>query len=269
MFDPESPTATTSDQSSTEIPPKPATVPHAAAAPSYPFRLLTDEEMLGVFPIARAERPFGRLASFLFVTDSRLVYSAEAKTISSASIHNKEFHIHKIDGIEVGRHSGYDALGLVALLGSALNFLGLLIMGLVVGAASANSSSYFGSSNPFDWFGALLIPFAITSLVLGVVVAFVFRKPQASIRVIGPDKSQTLSEEQDLPKLFVMLLLFLVFGFFVGLVVLVWLGVRELGVFRATDAQKFAPVANVDAVAHHAGALILDVQARGKLAEKI
>lgn len=280
MFDPANPNTTEHSTDQPAAPPKPSSVPFPIseapasassqpAATSYPFRLLADEVMLGIFPVARADRPLGKLASFLFVTDSRLVYSAEAKTLTSSSIHNKEFHIQKIDGIEVARHSGYDALGIVALIGSILNFLVLLILGIVTAGASSGSNGFSSSFNPLGWLGAFLIPLAVASLVIGVVVALVFRRPQASISVIGPDKSQTLSEERDLPQLLVMLLLFLIFGVFIGVVLLAWLVVREAGVFRAVDAQKFAPVQNVDRVAYQAGALILDVQARGKLAEKV
>ncbi|MFK4759362.1 hypothetical protein ACI3KS_00360 [Microbacterium sp. ZW T5_45] len=198
------------------------------------------------------------------------MYSAEAKTITSTSVHNMEFHVQKIEGIEVSRHTGYDALGLVAVVGSGLNFLFLLIAGLLVnGATSSFMSSFGSSSNPFGWLSILFLPFAFTSLFVGIVVAFAFRRPEASIRILGPGEPRTLAAERDLPRLLVMLLLFLVFGFFIGLVVLLWLGVRELGIFRATDAQRFAPVANVDRVAFDAGALILDIQARGTLADRI
>ncbi|MFT4136659.1 hypothetical protein [Microbacterium sp.] len=235
---------------------------------SYPFRLLPDEAVLGVFPLARAQRPLGRLVSYLFVTDSRLVYSAEARSVSSSSIHSREFHIHKIEGIEVGRHIGYDALGLVALIGSGLNFLILLILGLVSAGAATSSASSYG----YDPFGALagvtslFVPIGIASLIIGLVVALVLRRPTTHIRILGPDKSHPIAGEADLPALLVLLLLFIVFGLFIGIAILGWVVIRELGVFRAQDAQRFAPPENVDRVAFELGTLILDVQSRGKLA---
>ena len=240
--------------------------PTAVPAPAYPFRLLPDEVVLGTYPIARADRPFGKLASYLFVTDARLVYSAEAKTLTSSSTSSKEFHIQKVDGLEVERHTGFDSLGVVAIIGSALNFLLLLTLGLILANAAASSSSSYGYGNPLVGFQALLIPFGIASLVMGLVVALIFRKPRTAIRVLGPDKARTLSEEVDLPRILVLILLFLVFGLFVGVAIVLWGVVRELGIFRATDAEGFAPPANVDRISFETGALILDVKARGTLA---
>ncbi|MFE6735702.1 hypothetical protein [Microbacterium sp. NPDC057650] len=262
MFTPETP--------NTAEPADAATVRDAAPVPEtgsmqYPFRLLPNETVVGTFPLAGVQRPMGRLASYLFVTDSRLVYAAEAKTLSSSSTHAKEFRIDKIEGIEVGRHTGYDALGLVAVVGSALNFLLLLILGLTIGAGTA-SAAYYGSTNPLQFLQFAMIPFGIASLVIGVVVAIVFRKPRTEIRVLGPDKSHTLAQQLDLPALLVLLLLIVVFGLFLGLALLAWVAIRELGVFRATDAEGFAPPQNVDRVSYEAGTLILDVQARGAMA---
>lgn len=265
MFTPDPPhsTAPHGDTSAPARPESPADSPSG----QYPFRLLPDEVVVGTFPLARAERPLGKLASFLFVTDSRLVYSAEAKTISSSSTHSKEFRIDKVDGIEVGRHTGFDSLGVVALVGSSLNFLTLFILGVVLANSSSGYSSYGWSMGSFfSGFQFLLIPLAIASLVLGVMVAFLFRKPRTVIKVLGPDKTHTLAQELDLPRLLVLLMLFLVFGIFIGIAIVLWWIVRELGIFNATDAEGFAPPANVDHISYEAGMLILDVQARGTLA---
>ena len=56
---------------------------------------------------------------------------------------------------------------------------------------------------------------------------------------------------------------------FVGLVVVFWNIVRELGLFKAEDAQFVADPNNVDRISREVGALIIDVQARGKLAGKV
>lgn len=264
MFTPESPVGATTEA----VNPSEArqSAPTSDSALTYPFRLLPDEVVLGAYPIARADRPLGKLASYLFVTDARLVYSAEAKTITSSSTASKEFHIQKVDGLEVERHTGFDSLGAVAIVGSALNFLLLLILGLVLANAAASSTSSYGYGTPFLGFQVLLIPFGIASLVMGIVVALIFRKPRTAIRVLGPDKARTLSEEVDLPRILVLILLFLVFGLFIGVAIVLWGIVRELGIFRAADAEGFAPPSNVDRISYEAGALILDVKARGTLA---
>lgn len=240
----------------------------ASAEPQYPFRLLADEVVLGTFPIARKQRPLGKLVSFLFVTDSRVIYAAEAKSVASSSTHTKEFQVPTIQGIEVGRHVGLDALGLVAAIGTALNFLGLVIGAIVVATSGGGSGgAALGSAAPdFSQLGAVLGVLAVGSLIVGAVVVFVLLRPKTDLKVIGPQAPQTLSGETDVPRLLAVLLLFLVFGLFIGTALILWVIIRELGVFRADDAQYYATPANVDRIAHEAGALILDVQARGKLA---
>ena len=254
MFESESTTAAQSD----------STVPSATVAPSaskadYPFRLLPDETMLGTYPITRKLRPLGSLVSYLFVTDSRVIYSAEGKAFSSSSIHTKEYQVGPIQGIEVGRHRGLNALGVAAAIGVIFNFIGMLILAGIAGAVGG-SIGYLGG---FGWLFGIL---AVLSLIVGVVVILILRRATASLKIVGPGESQTLANETDLPKLFVTILLFLIFGVFIGLTLILWAIIRELGVFKAEDAQFYADPENIDRIAHEVGALILDVQARGKLA---
>jgi hypothetical protein len=229
----------------------------------YPFRLLGDEKVLGTFPIARRRRPLGKLASYLFVTDSRVIYSAEAKTITSSSTHLKEYQVQTVTGVEVARHRGLNALGAAAALGAVLNFIGLIIATGLIAAWTSSSYSY---SNPFAGLSVLFGILAAASLIVGTVVVAVLGRPTASITIVGPGQQHNIAQEQDLPKLFVVILLFLIFGPLISLAVLVWVILRELGIFGAGDAQLFANTKNVDQISYEVGALILDVQARGKLA---
>lgn len=233
----------------------------------YPFRLLVDETVLGTYPITSQKRPLGKLASFLFVTDSRVIYSAEAKTFSSSSIHTKEYQVPNIHGIEVGRHRGLDALGVAAAVGVVFNFLGMLILAALVGSAGSNMDYYTGGSS-FGGGGLVFGFLAFASLIVGAVVVFILRRSTATLKIVGPNPPQTLTAEGDLPKLLLTILLFLIFGLFLGLTVIIWTIFRELGVFKADDAQLYADPANMDRIAFEAGALILDVQTRGKLAGK-
>lgn len=233
----------------------------------YPFRLLADETVLGSYPITRKRRPLGKLASFLFVTDSRVIYSAEGKSFASSSIHTKEYQVPHIHGIEVGRHKGLDALGVAAAVGVVFNFLGMLILAALVGSAGS-SMDYYSNSSGFSGAGFLFGFLALASLVVGAVVIFILRRPTATLKVVGPNAPHTLATEADLLKTLITLLLFLVFGAFVGIAVIVWVVIRELGVFKAADAQLYADPDNMDRIAFEVGALIMDVQARGKLAGK-
>jgi hypothetical protein len=261
MFEPDMPATVNGD----------STAPHGAANSAqqkaeYPFRLLADEAVLGTYPITRKQRPLGKLASFLFITDSRVIYSAEGKSFFSSSIHTKEYQVPHIHGIEVGRHSGLDALGVGAAIGAVFNFLGMLIFAGIVGSNSNSSMGFY--SGGFDGIAFLLGFLAIASLVVGAVAVFILRRPSATLKIVGPNAPQTLSTEGDLPNVLVTVLLFLIFGPFAGLTVIIWTIFRELGVFKADDAQLYAEPANMDRIAFDAGALILDVQTRGKRAGK-
>ena len=257
MFNAENPTAFAE-------PTTPADGAQATNA-GYPFRLLRDEIVLGTFPVARMRRPMGKIASFLFVTDSRVIYSAEAKTLSSSSTHLKEYQVQTVTGVEIGRHRGLDALAVAASVGAALNFIGLLILASLAGSSSGGSGYYY-SSNPFASIAPVLSFLAVASLVVGAIAVIIMARPTAEIRIVGPGQDHTLARGGDLAKLFIVILLFLIFGLFIGLAVVVWAVLRELGVFKAEDAQLFADPRNVDSISYEIGALILDVQSRGKLA---
>lgn len=261
MFESETPTSSQGDFTASSAPAAPS-----ALTADYPFRLLADETVLGMYPITRKRRPFGSLVSYLFVTDSRLIYSAEGKAFSSSSTHSKEYQVSTIQGIEVGRHRGLDALGVAAAIGVTFNFIGMLILASLVGASG--SSSYGYSSPGLEGLGWLFGILAVLSLIVGVIVIAILRRSTATLKVVGPLEARPLAIEADLPKLFITILLFLIFGVFIGLTVIFWAIMRELGVFTATDAQLYADSENIDRIAFEVGALILDVQARGKFAGK-
>jgi hypothetical protein len=233
---------------------------------AYPFRLLQDERVLGTFPVARMRRPLGKVASFLFVTDSRVIYSAEAKALASSSTHLKEYQVQTVTGVEVGRHRGLDAIGAAAAVGATLNFLILVILASLAGSSGSSGSSYFYSSNPFASLAPVFGFLAVVSLVVGAVAVIIMARSTAEIRVVGPGESKSLAHGGDLAGLIVTFVLLLIFGPLVGLAAIVWAILRELGMFQATDAQLYADTKNVDHISYEVGALILDVQARGKLA---
>lgn len=245
------------------------TAPSVAGSPmtqtEYPFRLLHDETVLGAFPVARRRRPLGKIASYLFVTDSRVIYSAEAKSMTSSSTHLKEYQVQTVTGVEVDRHRGLDPLGAAAALGAGLNFIGLVIIASLFGASSQSSYGYY-SSSPFAGLGVFFGILAPASLIVGIVVVAVLARPTAGIGIVGPGQKHAIARDHDLLKIFIVILLFVIFGPLISLAVVIWVVLRELGIFRAEDAQLFADSNSVDRIAYEIGALILDVQARGKFA---
>lgn len=240
---------------------------------TYPFRLLDDEVVLGTFPIARKDRLLGKLGSFIFVTDSRVIYSAEAKSLASSSTHSKEYKVSTIEGVEVNRHRGFDAISAASAIGVVLNFIGLLIITGLIAAASGGGGGY-GSSIGYLMLGVAvsLLPItvflAVATLTVGGIAVFIMRRPRAGISIVGPKSTRALAEQRDLPAVFMKILLFVIFGLFAAFAVIAWALLRELGIFKAEDAQSFADTQNIDRIHYELGALILDVQARGKLAGK-
>lgn len=221
----------------------------------YPFRLLADETVLGTFPVARTSRPLGKVASFLFVTDSRVLYSAEAKALGSSSTHLKEYQVQTITGVDVGRRRGLSAIGAAAAAGTAVNFL------ILVTLASVSSSSY-----QFEDFSPVFGILAAFSLIVGAIAVLILSGSRTEIHLIGTGEAKTLAGGQDIAGLIVAFLLLLIFGPLVGIAGILWAVLRELGMFKATDAELYVDSKNVDYISYEVGALILDVQARGKFA---
>lgn len=219
----------------------------------YPFRLLKDETVVGTFPVAQKRRPFGKVASFLFVTDSRILYSAEAKSLTSSSTQLKEYQVQTVTGVEATRHRGLDALTTAAALGAVLNFLIMIVI-----------SAKIDSSEIKLVLGLL----AAASLIVGAAAVAIMARSTAEINVVGPIEPQKIVRSGDIARLTIMILLFVIFGLFIALTVIMLAALRELGFFKAQDSELFVDTKNIDAISYEIGALILDVQARGKFVGK-
>lgn len=260
--------------------PEPTNVTPSAAAGSdlqtYPFRLLHDEKVIAMYPLTNQKRRLGRLASYIFITDSRLIYSAEAKSIVSSSTHQRDFQIDTIKGIEVTRHKGLDSLGAAAVLGGVINFIGLLLLSILLGILSAATSSNDSYGDPFSGaasglFGTLAVLSGILTVVAAVITIVNWiglRHTNAAIAVSAAESSTPLAAMDQTANLYGSLTLFALFGPLAGAASVLVNIARRNGVVNATDAQRFASAASVDRVAYEAGALILDIQTRGKLVGK-
>ncbi len=89
-----------------------------------PFNLAHGEVMKSIFPLIRLRRPLGSTHGSLYVTDSRVVYRAEAKNIVNRSLVSYEVQISDITGFLFSQQLGVSP---VAALVAALIGLGLLI----------------------------------------------------------------------------------------------------------------------------------------------
>lgn len=267
MFEP----GTSADDAHETLPMPDAEAP-VALAPQYPFRLIDGERVIASYPVASVTRPLGKLVSFLFVTDSRVVYAAESKTAFSSSTVSSEYRLDKVDGIQAGRHRGLDALGAGIAVAIVLNAALIGVFGASLAALLAGGSSGLGmyTTSPGAQAAGIVTVAStvvlVASLALGAVVVLALARPRGFLGVLAPNGFVSLAQDRDWLTIGVVVLLFLLFGPLIGVALLCWAGVRALGVFRASDAFLYAGSANLDAIAFDAGAVILDAQARGTLA---
>lgn len=231
----------------------------------FPFRLLKDERVLASYPITSVKRPLGHLVSFLFITDARVVYAAEAKTVFSSSTAYRETRLDKVDGIEAQRGRGLSSLGVAIAIAIALNVIGMLIIsGLTTSYSVSSYSSYL--SAPAAGFGGVLIFIALLTAIVGVVAVVSLARASGGLALVGTKDAVQLAEYRDWLAAGTTVAVLLLLALFLPLALLIWLGARALGLFSASQAFLYADSTSVDAIAYDAGAVILDAQARGTLA---
>lgn len=237
----------------------PTASPEVPSSP-YPFRLLADERVLASYPIATAQRPLGRLASYLFVTDSRVVYAAESKTICSSSTDLKAYKLDTVDGLETGRHRGLPAIGVGILCAIVLNVVLMVIGGVLLNTLLRDLDGASG------FLATVIVLITLGTFAMAACVILLLRRPTSYLNIVGPKDSKHLARQQDLVMVAVTTIVLLLFGPLLGPALLLWIGARELGVFTAADAQLYADSRRIDTIAFDAGAVITDAQARGTLA---
>ncbi|ROR65335.1 hypothetical protein [Agrococcus jenensis] len=247
------------------------TTPLAATDPSpdathYPFRLLKDERVLASYPITSMRRPLGHLVSFLFVTDSRVVYAAEAKTLFSTSTAFRETNLGKVDGIEVKCSRGVSALGVAVAVAVALNVIGILALGGTLTSAVSSLLDENYSNIPAAGLGVATVALAIATSVIGVILVISVSRQSGALALIGARDSVQLAEYRDWLTTGAAVVIFLLLALLLPVALLVWLGARALGLFGAEQAFLYANSKNIDTIAYDAGAVILDAQARGTMA---
>lgn len=232
----------------------------------YPFRLLSDERVLATYPITARRRMMGTLVSFLFVTDSRLIYAAESKTWFSTSVELEEHRLDKVEGLETRRRHGLTALGAGIAAAILLNIILFIAFGVFVTSASASFISDPEDANPFLTtlpIGSLFAVLSGASILVGVAVIISLARPTAYLAISGTQKAVPFAESRDWLTLVITVILILVLG---PGALLLWFFARALGLFQVSDALLYANPKNIDFIAYDAGAVILDAQTRGTLA---
>ncbi len=238
-----------------------------SAEVQYPFRLLGDEVVLGEFPVARATRPLGKLASYLFVTDSRIVYAAEAKTVGSSSRVQIEYHIQKIDGVGVSRSTRPSSPDIAVAIGCLLNALQFVGAGLL-----SAFLPFSGMSSGRAWLDPVAAAIIGLLGLAGAVVAFkIATRARNCLEMYSDGGATTFADTgtAQSTSVLALIVLFLLASVFGPLFVLFWAARTELGLFQAEDAPGYSNVNNVDHISHTIGAFILDIKARGKFADKM
>jgi len=122
------------------VPAAPSVYPVAApaAVSPLPFDLIANERLIKSYELARGRHWFTNYVSFLWVTDSRLIYANEYKAIISKGRSFNEIQISKVNGVvaklNIGWRMGWLIFGVIlALVGLPLIMvygLGLILIAL-------------------------------------------------------------------------------------------------------------------------------------------
>jgi len=210
-----------------------------------------------VYELGRIERLWGVVQGTLVVTDTRVLYHAEAKNKLNRSTLNREIHLKDIRGVGLATRKGMSAAGLGAwLLGSFLSFLLILVVGDVIGGVSQFSSYDSSGGGVNGWRLFLLLVWLVACIAI-----FLIRR-RASVVVLG-----VFSHEGDSAPISVSGVVgqsgghgFL--AHFAGPLIIL---LERLGIIEAGAAAESADIESVRAVYAELGAVILDLQSRGTL----
>lgn len=227
----------------------------SAAAPSSPpgpepkdgyagridgLRLAYGEVVKGVFDLTRVARPLGTLTGQVVVTDARVIYRAEAKTIFSRSMASQEIALADVNGMSVATFRGLSPLGLVGM-----GFLGLLaIIFFLIGWGF--------------WVIVCVALFVITALVsVSTELVFMINAKQSETSPIAVQSGIRRAASNPIA---------------VAFRAAASPFVRILGLLGVVDAGTAVTTAGFDEVSTmyaDIGALVLDLQTRGHLADGV
>lgn len=214
------------------------------------IRLSHGEVVKGVFEIANIHKRLGWLEARLIVTDSRVMYQASARNFLNRSVVNREVHLDEINGLGVTTIKGQSPAGFVASAGAVLlSLLGLIPAGIEV----VQGYGYV----PVVWLG-----WALVWALIAAVTYFGMRGTRLTFLVYSGDTSNSpigLASSTG----------FGLLGGFISLITMPFAKILELmGVTEAGAASTNASLEETLELYHSVGALILDLQNRGVLADQ-
>ena len=209
-----------------------------------------------IYELGRIQRMWGWVQGTLIVTDTRVLYRAEAHNKLNRSTLNKEIHLKDVRGVGLATRRGMSAAGLGAwLLGGFLSFFVVLFFSGALSMAST-FNSYGGDSGTSFWLFLLILLWAAACITIfiirrkaSVVVLSIFSSdseasPISVTGVVGNSGGH---------------------GFLAMLAGPLILLLERLGIIEAGAAAESAEIDSVRQVYGELGAVILDLQSRGAL----
>ena len=214
-------------------------------------RLSHGEVVKGTFEIANVRKRLGWLEARLIVTDSRVMYQAQSRNFLNRSVIHREVHLDEVNGLGVSTIKGLSPAGFVATsfaaLFAVLGFIPILLS-LVQGL------------------GYVSVTYLLWSVFWGLVSAVTFfgmRGTRLVFLVYSGDTSNS-------PIGLASATGFGLVGGFISLMLSPFTKLLEiLGVTEAGAASTNASVDETLELYHAVGALILDLQNRGVLADQV
>lgn len=215
----------------------PGAAPRGQHTSAAEVRLSHGEVLKGSWQISRVHRPLGWLEGNLIVTDARVIYRARAKNWFNTSFTNREIQLNEVNGLGVTSIRGLSSAGVLMVTG-------LLLLGVILLVTA-----------PLLFIVDLIAIGAAFALLRSTQLVFTVFSRQTGDSPIALSYGIKNASSNPVVQLFRLL---------------ASVPLRILGLLGIMDSETAATDASVDKVAQmydEIGALILDLQNRGVLAE--